>query len=454
MRGFAILTLVGALALPFFASAVTVEELRAQVQELLQRIDALQQNISTGSSNAGGVSSAATSVNPGGAVACPHVSRSIKKGDSGDDVARLQQFLALDPSVYPEALVTGYYGALTEAAVKRFQCKNNIVCEGTPDSTGYGLTGPRTAAILALQCPGATTGGGTGASDNVGGFMRVTPISGNAPINVSIEATVNTTNSCAAANYEIDFGDGSAQAYIPVPANTCGELRQVFNHTYDRSGVYTVTLRSGVHRTTATVTVSGSGSAQTVQDSFGATPTSGDVPFSVTFEGTINGGAVCNAGSYTLDFGNGSTASLPVSGCVPNSYSVTHTYTSAGNFVAKLRRSNSTEVGSVSIAATGTSGSGSEGGGTYGGFFSVSPSTTGDFSTVSVQFDLETSCSAYDLDWGDASPHITHSAGSCSGGVVTKEISHTYASSGSYTIVLKRGENLSDVDTAGITISE
>jgi peptidoglycan hydrolase-like protein with peptidoglycan-binding domain len=380
------------------------------------------------------------------------VSRSLRVGSEGDDVKRLQQFLALDPAIYPERLVTGYYGALTEAAVKRFQCKNKIVCEGTPESTGYGVTGPRTAAILALQCPaGGTPQAETGA---VGGFMRVSPISGAAPLNVSIEATVNTTNSCATAVYEIDFGDNTAPGQITVPSGTCHELRQVFNHGYNAPGAYTISLRSGVHRTTATVTVSGSQVTQptTVPDTFAATPTSGTAPFPVVFQGTINGAAKCNTGSYTLDFGNGQTAMLPVSGCTPNSYTVTHTYTTAGNFVAKLRRNDGTEVGSVAVAATGSTGTQS-GGGSYGGFFSVSPSTDGNFSTVTVQFDLETPCTPYDLDWGDASTHVTQSGGSCPGGVDDKQFSHTYSNAGSYTLILKRGTNLAEVDTAGITIS-
>ena len=43
---------------------------------------------------------------------------------------------------------TGFYGTLTEAAVKQFQCKNDIVCSGTPDSTGWGLAGPKTRGVL------------------------------------------------------------------------------------------------------------------------------------------------------------------------------------------------------------------------------------------------------------------------------------------------------------------
>jgi len=69
-----------------------------------------------------------------------------------DIVKHLQQLLAKDTSIYPEALVTGYFGPLTEEAVKRFQGKHTIVSSGTPETTGYGLVGPRTAEALHAAC--------------------------------------------------------------------------------------------------------------------------------------------------------------------------------------------------------------------------------------------------------------------------------------------------------------
>lgn len=47
----------------------------------------------------------------------------LKVGDEGDDVKLLQEVLATDPTIYPEGKKTGYYGALTASAVKRFQEK-------------------------------------------------------------------------------------------------------------------------------------------------------------------------------------------------------------------------------------------------------------------------------------------------------------------------------------------
>ena len=73
--------------------------------------------------------------------------RHLQKGDSGLDVRHLQEML-IKELVYPEALVTGYFGELTENSVKRFQQKHNIVSDGDPMSTGFGRIGWTTLSIL------------------------------------------------------------------------------------------------------------------------------------------------------------------------------------------------------------------------------------------------------------------------------------------------------------------
>lgn len=47
--------------------------------------------------------------------------KQLRIGMSGEDVELLQEVLATDPEIYPEGLVTGYFGSLTRNAVKRFQ---------------------------------------------------------------------------------------------------------------------------------------------------------------------------------------------------------------------------------------------------------------------------------------------------------------------------------------------
>jgi len=64
------------------------------------------------------------------------LARDLTFGHQGGDVSVLQQFL-VNAEVYPEALVTGYFGPLTLSAVQRFQREQNI----TP---AYGYFGPIT----------------------------------------------------------------------------------------------------------------------------------------------------------------------------------------------------------------------------------------------------------------------------------------------------------------------
>ena len=67
--------------------------------------------------------------------------RNLWRGMSGEDVRKLQALLGVTPQ-------SGYFGAVTEAAVQNFQCKYTIACSGTPDSNGYGLVGPKTIQKL------------------------------------------------------------------------------------------------------------------------------------------------------------------------------------------------------------------------------------------------------------------------------------------------------------------
>ena len=80
------------------------------------------------------------------------IDRTMGPGSSGQSVSDLQVFLATDPAVYPEGLVTGFYGSLTTTAVQRFQTKYSIVVSGSVSTTGYGRVGPVTLAkILEVQ---------------------------------------------------------------------------------------------------------------------------------------------------------------------------------------------------------------------------------------------------------------------------------------------------------------
>jgi hypothetical protein len=95
---------------------------------------------------------------PPALVACAPFTRTILPAknpseiDATGQVERLQKILAKDKTVYPEGLVTGYFGPATLRAVQAFQKKNAIVSSGTPETTGYGAIGPRTAKALLALC--------------------------------------------------------------------------------------------------------------------------------------------------------------------------------------------------------------------------------------------------------------------------------------------------------------
>lgn len=64
----------------------------------------------------------------------------LKIGSGGEEVRLLQKMLASDPALYPEGLITGFYGGLTETAVKRFQAKLKL--------EQVGVVGPQTLAMI------------------------------------------------------------------------------------------------------------------------------------------------------------------------------------------------------------------------------------------------------------------------------------------------------------------
>lgn len=87
--------------------------------------------------------------------------KGLSKGAKGSDVSRLQQLLATDKTIYPDGTVSGFFGALTQAAVERFQEKYGIAKRG---DDGFGTLGPRTRAKIGEVFGGAA---GVGAPERV-----------------------------------------------------------------------------------------------------------------------------------------------------------------------------------------------------------------------------------------------------------------------------------------------
>lgn len=444
MRYLTRLAVLAIIGLPMITSAATAAELQAQAEALLQQVAALQSQLGTQGGTTASGTGTVSSAN------CPLIGRVLKRGSSGDDVSRLQKFLATDPAIYPEAQITGYYGVLTEAAVKRWQTKFNIVSSGTAESTGFGVTGPRTAAAISLQC--STYGASGGASPTVGGFIQVSPISGNAPLPVNVTATVNTLSSCGSAVYLLEWGDGSTPQSIPVSAGACAQMAQTYQHTYIYGGVYIVKLSAGGHESTATVVVSGpsapSTNAVNLPASLSASPNSGASPLSTTF--TAYGAGAAYPGGVKIIYGDGSQATLCNPGVVCGQSSLAHTYTAAGTYSASIVGFGSnTNTTLATTQVTVTAGTGSGTGSTTYQPFALTPSVNGNPLVAAIQFEY-TVCDGYNLNWGDGSIDNQIASTPCSSTKSTKTINHTYSSGSNYTVTLKRG---SQTDTASITIS-
>ena len=73
----------------------------------------------------------------------------LHRGSRGKSVRVLQRLLASNPAIYPRGLVTGYYGRLTEDAVKKFQQDNGI--------ESVGDVGPQTRSVLNAYLSHATS---------------------------------------------------------------------------------------------------------------------------------------------------------------------------------------------------------------------------------------------------------------------------------------------------------
>ena len=125
---------------PALASAATLSELHAQVARLMQQLLMLQQ---------GNVPSFQKQVTT--PTQCPTIARTLSRDMRGVDVTQLQDFLIAQGDLVAE-YNTGFFGRLTETAVKTFQCREIQICSGTPESTGYGKVGPMTRARIAAVC--------------------------------------------------------------------------------------------------------------------------------------------------------------------------------------------------------------------------------------------------------------------------------------------------------------
>lgn len=132
------------------STSPTVEDLQKQIQLLLSQMTSLQKEITSLKTATPAPIPTTPTVPPSilpiyspleidesevsetesAFIPPPNLTRSLFRGSRGEDVRQLQEFLAQDPSIYPDGLATGYYGIGTEAAVKKWQAKNGVPAVG------------------------------------------------------------------------------------------------------------------------------------------------------------------------------------------------------------------------------------------------------------------------------------------------------------------------------------
>ncbi|HEY4510500.1 MAG TPA: peptidoglycan-binding protein, partial [Candidatus Paceibacterota bacterium] len=267
---------------------ITIETLIAQIKALQQQILLLQQN-SGGGSGAGNIGGGGTSTSGGTIVPemCLRLTYSLYAGQTdavtGGEVSKLQQFLAGDASLYPEGLVTGFFGPATERAVQRLQTKHGIISSGSPDTTGYGFVGPQTRAVLQKEgvCGGGG-GGGYGASPVIHGVKGPTSLAVGEEGAWAIEAS-NANGGYL--SYSVTWGDEGYNIYPNQSAPSVIPQRQssTFTHIYRNSGNYTPQFKVTNDRGL------GAGASLSVVVGSGVTPPPVPGPLTIKTSSNLNG---------------------------------------------------------------------------------------------------------------------------------------------------------------------
>lgn len=175
--------------MPGAAHALTSADIDAQIQLLLQQVTTLQTKIQQYSNTQTTPTTPTTSVIPvtttGQETKCPILERTLSLGARGTDVTDLQYFLFAEELI-SQSSITGTYDVTTENAVGRWQASHGIVSSGNAVTTGYGAVGPRTRALIALNCSlGPQT-------------ITLTPRTANDPAPASCPVAPKPATSCSA----------------------------------------------------------------------------------------------------------------------------------------------------------------------------------------------------------------------------------------------------------------
>ena len=425
---------------PFLVRAATNEELLNEIAQLLAQVQLLQARLQAVESAPGtSTNPVQTGVGVVGVQSCVALTQNLSRGMENEEVRALQAFLARDPSVYPEAIVSGFYGRLTELAVQRWQEKHAVVTSGTPSTTGYGVVGPKTRAAMQQSCTGATF------NPVVARDLVVTPLSGPLPTQVTATFSLNGS-SCS--SFILDWGDGTPP--LSFDAGDSGGIctrdiaHKQATHTYTLTGRHTVTLSAVQGPLAAAQFVSQHvvSIGEQVPGTFAVHPTSGSAPLTTSITFPVEG-STCT--SYVADWGDGVVdqheALSAVCSADSGTQSLTHTYTQPGTYTV-LFKSGQGPVASLQHEQTANI----EVRDDVFTEAAVDVLPTSGVAPLQVLVRLHArgeTCGSYLVDWGDGTEGVANDATQelCTDEFFTKEFTHTYIAPGVYTLTTALGQD-------------
>lgn len=230
--------------------------------------------------------------NPTSASCTAPITSRLTYGDRNAQVLVLQKFLA-SIDLLDEENTSGYFGPLTRAAVQKFQVNNSIVSSGTPETTGYGLVGPKTAQAINTMCgysneqvaaatatassvssaTNTTTGTTTTTTTNSSTFVKLSSTQ-LTPTSVRLNWTSGGVTSCSSNDFYVDntIASTSGNTTVNVSKTTTYSILCV-KSTGTVSDHLTVTVEDGqiINGTTPTTT--------TTTTTTATTPSTGTVVF-------------------------------------------------------------------------------------------------------------------------------------------------------------------------------
>ncbi len=132
------------------------------------------------------------------------VDSQLDLGESNSDVTHLQTFFAANSSIYPEGLVTGYFGGLTRASVIRFQAQYGF--------DQVGRVGPMTRDKIndLINAGGWTGSTPTAPTSNLkaAAFYNIAMSQGNTSTTFTFNTDETTTARVVYSTYRLQFNEG------------------------------------------------------------------------------------------------------------------------------------------------------------------------------------------------------------------------------------------------------